>query len=87
MTTGRIVYTGIEDLTVGLGCGADVFHVRSHAHAELDDLNAGAGNDTLLIETIAGTTAINGEIGDDTARRSTRCPASRPAPTASTPTR
>ena len=64
MSSGRIVYGGIEDLTIGLGSGADVFHVRS-THTTNSTLNAGPGNDTLLIETITGTTAINGESGDD----------------------
>ena len=64
MSSGRIVYGGIEDLTIGLGSGADVFHVRS-THTTNSTLNAGPGNDTLLIETITGTTAINGETGDD----------------------
>ena len=65
MSSGRIVYGGIEDLTIGLGSGADVVPRALDAHRRTSTLNAGPGNDTLLIETITGTTAINGELGDD----------------------
>ncbi len=57
-------YTGFEELSIGLGSGADTFTILS-THEGTTTLNAGGGADTVDVETIAGTTQVNGEGGDD----------------------
>ncbi|MBK8459224.1 MAG: hypothetical protein IPL43_02545 [Micropruina sp.] len=56
---GGISYEQFEDLTVLLGYGADNFTVES-THAGTTTVDAGPGNDLLVIRSIAGHTRIVG---------------------------
>ncbi|HEX7167002.1 MAG TPA: Calx-beta domain-containing protein [Acidimicrobiales bacterium] len=65
MTSGRILYAGVETLDIDLGSGDDVLHVRS-THIDETFVDGGTGQDTLMVETVLGDTTILGNTGNDT---------------------
>ena len=67
MMPGGITYGDMEDLTILLGYGSDTFTVES-THLGTTTIDAGAGNDTVVVKTIAGHTRLLGGTGDDTFR-------------------
>jgi hypothetical protein len=62
---GAITYGAFEALTVRLGAGNDLFTIHS-THAGETSFNAGNGNDTVTVESIAGNTIVAAGMGDDT---------------------
>ena len=65
LMAGGVTYGGFEDLQINLGYGNDTFTVDS-THAGTTTIDAGAGNDTIIVHTIAGHTRILGSSGNDT---------------------
>ena len=64
MSDGRLVYTGFERLALQLGSGSDVLNVDDTLTGTTV-VNAGAGNDRVMVEALGGDSQINGEAGDD----------------------
>ncbi|HWS57763.1 MAG TPA: hypothetical protein VN257_04430, partial [Actinotalea sp.] len=64
MTDGRVDYTLFETLDLTLGSGNDVFNVDG-THADSTDVHAGPGDDRINVEALSGTTAIEGQAGND----------------------
>jgi Ca2+-binding RTX toxin-like protein len=62
---GGISYAAFETLDLTLGKGADTFTVDS-THPGTTTIHANDGADNLVVETIAGTTNIQGGAGNDT---------------------
>jgi len=60
-----VSYTGVENMDVRLGAGADTFTVEQSI-AGTTRIDAGGGNDTINIKAISGDTTIWGAAGDDT---------------------
>jgi Ca2+-binding RTX toxin-like protein/acetolactate synthase small subunit len=63
--TGSFTYTGVETVEVGLGSGVDTFTIASTITGTTT-VNAGAGADTINVQTIAGATNVNAGADDDT---------------------
>ena len=61
-------YTGIETLNIRLGSGADTFTITSTSSTTTTTLRAGAGGDTILIESVSGPTFVYGDAGADNIR-------------------
>jgi hypothetical protein len=64
-------YSNLEDFNLWLGTGTDGLYIDS-THAGTTDVFAGDGNfavnqrdDTIAIKSIAGTTTVHGEDGND----------------------
>ena len=70
MAVAGITYTTFEDLVIALGLGNDTFTVEStHAGpARTTELTTGAGNDTVIVQSVSGPTSVNTGSGDDTVR-------------------
>jgi hypothetical protein len=64
---GGIVYRGLEVLTIELGSGNDIFHVVS-THTGATNIDSGAGNDQIFVQSIDGHTTIDAADGDDVFR-------------------
>ena len=62
---GGIFYTGLEDLNIELGSGADHLTILS-THTGTTRISTGAGADTVLVRTNAGTTTLYLGEGNDT---------------------
>jgi subtilisin-like proprotein convertase family protein len=62
---GGITYYDLETLNIELGTGNDDFTIES-THKGATNLNSGAGDDTINVETISGHTSISTEDGADT---------------------
>jgi hypothetical protein len=63
MTNG-IQYEDIENLAVKLGSGDDTFNI-SGTHTWTTTVNAGAGEDTINVQTVSGDTTVNGGADND----------------------
>ena len=61
---GKIVYGTIETLNISLGSGGDTFTIQS-THSADTNVNAGSGQDLIVINGTSGTLVVNGENGDD----------------------
>jgi Ca2+-binding RTX toxin-like protein len=59
-----ISYGRLESLNIGLGSGADSFTIMS-THAGTTVLSAGAGDDTVDVQTIGGATTVHAGSGSD----------------------
>ncbi len=64
MTDGRVDYTLFETLDLTLGSGNDVLNVDG-THAYTTEVHAGPGDDRINVEALSGTTAIEGQAGND----------------------
>jgi len=62
---GGITYDDLETLNIGLGKGDDDFTIES-THGGITRVNAGMGDDTLNVRSLAGPTLIEGNVGNDT---------------------
>ncbi len=62
-----ITYADMEALEIYLGYGSDTFTVDS-THAGTTLIDAGRGNDQILVHTLSGHTLLYGGAGDDTVR-------------------
>ncbi|HWG94585.1 MAG TPA: Calx-beta domain-containing protein [Mycobacteriales bacterium] len=70
MTDGLTTYGGFEGVQVTLGRGSDVLLVDDTVTPAggVDGrtvVDAGAGDDRVLVEAVGGTTLVNGQDGDD----------------------
>jgi len=64
LSPGAIGYGGVAKLTVNLGSGADTLTVLSTDHATTN-INSGAGNDAITVQSDSGPTNINTGPGND----------------------
>lgn len=62
---GGIDYTGLEDLRIDLGSGADRFTIDT-THDGTTEIDGGAGDDTFNVVSLSGHTLIDGGAGNDT---------------------
>jgi Ca2+-binding RTX toxin-like protein/6-phosphogluconolactonase (cycloisomerase 2 family) len=59
-----ITYTGVEQLTVNLGSGADAFTIQGTSTDTT--VNTGQGADQVIVHATGGRTTVNGDEGEDT---------------------
>ncbi|MBE9030746.1 DUF4347 domain-containing protein [filamentous cyanobacterium LEGE 11480] len=59
-----IQYSELETVNLDLGTGNDTFTIES-THANVTNLNANDGQDTINVQTISGTTTVKADAGDD----------------------
>src|SRR6185503_13248716 len=64
MTGPGLVFTGLEDLRLGLGSGADKVYIAD-THAGTVTVDTGGGNDSVAIRGISGATRVEGGAGAD----------------------
>lgn len=62
---GEIQYSNFENLDVMTGSGSDILTIEN-THERFTNVNAGAGNDTVNVETINGETTVKLGANDDT---------------------
>ena len=62
--TGGVTYENLESLNIELGSGNDTFTVYS-THSGATTLSTGAGNDYIIVETLAGHMTVDAGAGAD----------------------
>jgi hypothetical protein len=65
-SAGTIAYTGASSLVVNLGSAGDMLTIASTASGTPTTVNAGAGNDTITVQSDSSATTINTGNGNNT---------------------